>query len=286
MSLLERRLQAFFEITKKGTVLSAAKSLGYTQTALTQRIRSLEEELRTTLFIRSRRGMELTPEGAALLRYCQAACELEGAVFSRLAPSSAVPEIHLTLAVPTSGVASRFVQGSARVMKKHPGLFVHHLIDDLVNRVDLVRTGRAQLALVSPEQVPREMESKRLAPNRYRLVGCREWKARPLDDILRKERMIDFYESDQTTLNYLRKYRLAAKAGRARLYVNHNLPMVELLRAGIGFGTLTEETAAPHLKSGELVTLHPGKLEEPLAMIWYPRPQMPAYFQAVVDAID
>lgn len=48
------------------------------QTAVTQRIRALEQILKITLFIRSRKGMGLTPEGQALYRYCLGVNELSG----------------------------------------------------------------------------------------------------------------------------------------------------------------------------------------------------------------
>ena len=63
MSLLSQNLQAFAAIVKQGTVMGAAKELRLTQTGVTQRIRSLEQQLATTLFIRSRKGMKLTSEG-------------------------------------------------------------------------------------------------------------------------------------------------------------------------------------------------------------------------------
>ena len=60
MSLLSPPLEAFVAIVRSKTVISAAKDLGLTQTGVTQRIRVLETQLRTTLFIRSRSGMRLT----------------------------------------------------------------------------------------------------------------------------------------------------------------------------------------------------------------------------------
>ncbi|MBY0451706.1 MAG: LysR family transcriptional regulator, partial [Bdellovibrionaceae bacterium] len=60
MSLLSPPLEAFWAITRKGTVQDASKILGITQTGVTQRIRALEKQLKTTLFTRSRKGMKLT----------------------------------------------------------------------------------------------------------------------------------------------------------------------------------------------------------------------------------
>ncbi len=83
MSLLSPQLQAFQAIVKYKTVHAAADTLNVTQTAVTQRIRALEEKLRVTLFIRTRRGMLLTSEGEALLRYCQAVRDIEGEALAK-----------------------------------------------------------------------------------------------------------------------------------------------------------------------------------------------------------
>lgn len=286
MRLLDSRLKAFLKISQVGTVFGSAESLGITQTAVTQRIRALEDDLGITLFTRSRKGMRLTVEGQALLQYCKGAEELEGAVFSRLSGKSQLAETHLTIAGPTSAMSFHFVKGAISVMKKHPGLYLHMLIDDHVNRVDLVRTDRAQLALVPPNQVPLEMDSKLLTPDKYILVCSPEWRGKKLEEILANERIIDFYESDMTTLNYLTQFGLQSLVKKPRLYVNHNLPLIELLVAGIGYGTLTVNIAKPYLDSGALIPLNRGKvMEDPLALVWYPRPHMPDYFKATIQSI-
>ena len=52
MSLLSPPLEAFWAVVRKGTVQDASYILGITQTGVTQRIRSLEKQLKTTLFTR------------------------------------------------------------------------------------------------------------------------------------------------------------------------------------------------------------------------------------------
>lgn len=56
-------LEIFQTVAEKGTITEAAKALNYVQSNITSRIQRLEEELKTPLFHRHRRGMRLTPEG-------------------------------------------------------------------------------------------------------------------------------------------------------------------------------------------------------------------------------
>ncbi|MDU4960996.1 MAG: LysR family transcriptional regulator [Sporomusaceae bacterium] len=63
------RYHAFITILEAGSFTRAAEELGYTQSAISQMMHSLEEELATTLLLRSRKGVTLTPDGEELLPY-------------------------------------------------------------------------------------------------------------------------------------------------------------------------------------------------------------------------
>ncbi|MEA4924750.1 MAG: LysR family transcriptional regulator [Syntrophomonadaceae bacterium] len=63
------RYDAFMKIIEMGSFTRAAMELGYTQSAISQIVHSLEEELSTTLIMRSRKGITLTPDGEEFLPY-------------------------------------------------------------------------------------------------------------------------------------------------------------------------------------------------------------------------
>ncbi|MBT2700396.1 LysR family transcriptional regulator [Bacillus sp. ISL-40] len=60
---------AFIKAIETGSFTKAAEELGYTQSAISQMVHSLEEELSTTLILRSRMGISLTPDGEEFLPY-------------------------------------------------------------------------------------------------------------------------------------------------------------------------------------------------------------------------
>lgn len=64
-------LQAFVAIAERGSFRAAASHLNLSQTALSHRIRKLEENLSAPLLLRTTRQVTLTPEGAALLPKAQ-----------------------------------------------------------------------------------------------------------------------------------------------------------------------------------------------------------------------
>ncbi|WP_458413354.1 LysR family transcriptional regulator [Schinkia sp. CFF1] len=64
-----KQYEVFMKVIEKGSFTKAAEELGYTQSAVSQMIQSLEDELSTTLIFRSRKGISLTPDGEQFLPY-------------------------------------------------------------------------------------------------------------------------------------------------------------------------------------------------------------------------
>ena len=60
---------ALLQVLESNSFSLAAKTLGYTQSAVSQMIKSLEAELGVTMLVRSRTGVALTREGEAMLPY-------------------------------------------------------------------------------------------------------------------------------------------------------------------------------------------------------------------------
>jgi LysR family transcriptional regulator (chromosome initiation inhibitor) len=284
--LLSPQLEAFVAVATQKTVHGAAVDLHITQTAVTQRIRMLENKLSTTLFIRTRRGMMLTPEGEALLRYCQATYELEGEALAIIQGAAKETAIRFCITGPTSIMRARIVRQCFPIMQQFPNLLMHFDINDLDSRVRSLRAGESQLAVIQREDVASEMEHKILAPEHYVLVCTAAWKKRLLPDILKTERIIDYDPLDQMTMNYLRHFNLLELAQHERYFINRTEMMAMMLVAGFGYGILTLEFSKPYIESEELIVLNSGHIyENIMALAWYDRPEPPKYFSALINAI-
>lgn len=69
MCLEFKQLECFIEVTRTGSFTTAAENLFITQPALSRIIKSLEDELGTPLFIRTRKKLELTDAGRVLVKH-------------------------------------------------------------------------------------------------------------------------------------------------------------------------------------------------------------------------
>jgi LysR family transcriptional regulator (chromosome initiation inhibitor) len=287
MSLLSPQLQAFMAIAKHKTVHGAAGFIHITQTAVTQRIHSLEAKLGTTLFIRTRRGMMLTPEGEALLRYCHAVNEIEGEALAKIKGAGIDSDIRIGITGPSSIMRARIIPQCYSVIKHFPHLLVHFDINDLENRIRSLRSGDSQLAVVRKEEVTPEMEFKLLQPERYVLVCTSAWKKRKLREIIATEHIVDYDFSDQMTFNYLKHFDLFDLVKHERHFANRTDALAMMLVEGYGYGVLTMEFSQSYIEENQLIVLNAGKIyKTSMALAWYDRPEPPKYFSALINAIE
>lgn len=286
MSLLSPSLEAFWAVVRKGTVQDASYILGITQTGVTQRIRSLEKQLKTTLFTRSRKGMKLTTEGEALLRYVKSSIDIEGMTLSKIQRAAKENIIEVGIAGPSSILRSRVIPNLISLKKNYPLLRFRFDLSDVDSNVDKLKSGVSDFAILEQHEVTREMDFKIIKAERYRLYGPASWKRRLLPEILQNEAIVDFDQNDRMTFHFLEKYKLKTKAIKERHFANHTDAIASMVAIGMGYSVLTDEFAKPLVKKGELVDLASNCfLERNLALAWYQRPEKPDYFQAIIKSI-
>lgn len=284
MSLLSPQLVAFLAITQYKTVHAAADALYITQTAVTQRIHVLEKNLKTTLFIRTRKGMILTSEGESLLHYCQAAQNLEGTTLAKIKNTAIETSIQITISGPSSIMQSRIIPQCILLIKKFPQLLFNFDISDVEERHKSLHRGLCDFAILQPENIAKGMDYKMLHAEKYVLVAAYPWKNRSLKSILSEEKIIDYNPQDPMTLNYLKYFNLYQYAQHERHFASRTESIMFMISEELGYSVLTTEFAQPYIKSKKLVVLNQNKTyENQLALAWFNRPEPPKYFSALIN---
>jgi len=286
MTLLNPQLEAFMSVAQHKTVHAGARAIHISQTAMTQRIHGLEQRLKTTLFVRTRQGMQLTAEGEKLLRYCHTVADYSQETLTDMMNAGIKSIQRVKISGPSSIMISRVIPLGMKIMKIFSQLYITFDVNDTDNTINMLRMGLSQFSILRREQITRDMESKVLDPEKYLLVCTSKWKNRKLNHILQSERIIDFDESDQMTVNYLMQFDLLKHAQTDRLFVNRTESLSKMLISGYGYGVLTKEFSKPFIKNGDLIALNNGKtFDNFLTIAWYPRPEPPKYFSAIINMI-
>lgn len=285
LALLNPQLEAFMAVVKHKTVHAASRAIHISQTAMTQRILGLEKKINTTLFVRTRQGMKLTAEGEKLLRYCHTVADYSSETLSAMHEAGKTSIQRVQISGPSSIMISRVIPRSMNIMRQFSHLYISYDVNN-VDAAASLRSGLSQFAILDPAQVSQDMESKTLNPQKYQLVCSHKWSQRKLQDILKSERIIDFDESDQMSIDYLKEYNLFQYAQSDRLFVNRTSSLTNMIIEGYGYGVLTKEFSKPYLDAGDLITLNGGKVfNNMLKLAWYKRPEPPKYFSAILQAI-
>ena len=286
MRLLPPALRAFLVVARSGTVHAAARELGLTQTAVTRRVLSLEEELDVSLFLRSRRGMSLTDAGQALLVYCQHALALEGETLSQLTGNGTEAPVSLVVQGPSSIMRARLIPALCEALREHPRVNAEFRLNDVGTGVSALKSGEADLDVLRCSDVADEFASKKLRAERYVLVGPATWAGRELNEIVAAERIVDFDPKDDMTYEMLAKLGLRERAREGRHFVNNTDALAALVEAGHGYTVLSAEFAAPLIAAGRLAPLGGRRVMDfELALAWHPRRYLPKYFRDALRAV-
>ena len=116
------RYIAFLKVFERNSFSDAARDLGYTQSAVSQMIKSLEEELGVTLLVRSRSGVALTYEGRHLLPYIRDTVNAYRMLQSQAAGFSGLEQGTIRLGTFTSVSSYLLPPAMERFRRLHSGI--------------------------------------------------------------------------------------------------------------------------------------------------------------------
>lgn len=148
---LIRHLWLFLAVAEDQSFSRAARRLGMSQPPLTEQIQALEQSLRMQLFIRSRRGAQLTAAGAAILpavrKFAEQLERLELAVHEAVAGHAGV----LTIGAITAAMIDVLPPLLERFKQDHPLITVSVREIDSAQAIPLLETGDIDLAFARLE---------------------------------------------------------------------------------------------------------------------------------------
>jgi DNA-binding transcriptional LysR family regulator len=163
-----RHLRYFIAVAELRNFTKAAEASFVAQSALSQQISRLEHELGAPLFVRGRRGAELTPAGELLLPYARRLVADEAWARAEMRSYLGLEKGRLTIGMiqtSTSTSGADVVGAVAEFSRRHPGIELHIVNQPTAEMVEGIRRGPLDLAVVAvgPDELPDDLESRQLA---------------------------------------------------------------------------------------------------------------------------
>ncbi|SFM51388.1 LysR family transcriptional regulator ArgP [Shimia aestuarii] len=249
------QLSALAAILRTGSFDGAAAALGITQSAVSQRLKALEERVGTPLVLRGQ-PCSGTETGRRLAAHLDQVGLLEQDLARDLAgltPRTA----RLRVAVNADSLATWFLHAAARV----PDILFDLVVDDQDFSADWLRRGEVVAAVTAHETPIAGCDSHPLGAIRYLATASPNYMQRWFPEAVTAENiarapMLRFDAKDR-----LQQIWMTRHLGRAPTPPSHRLPssqgFVEACLLGLGWGMNPEALVADHIASGRLVPLLP-----------------------------
>ncbi|MBW6433254.1 LysR family transcriptional regulator ArgP [Actinoplanes hulinensis] len=240
------QLATFLAVVEEGSFEAAARVLHVTPSAVSQRIKALEQAVGQVL-VRRAKPCTATTAGAALVRFAGQVALLE-----REALDQARDDTRLSVVVNADSLDSWFLP----VLQQVPGVLFELHTDDQEHTADLLRNGTAMAAVTADHQPVQGCRVERLGVMRYLAVA-----APGLDTTdLNRTPLLAFNRKDRIQHRFL-----TARYDPPVHYIPATASFNHALLLGLGWGMLYEQEARKHLAAGSLVEVRPGRhLDVPL----------------------
>lgn len=264
MQLPVEHLATFVAIVDEGSFEAAARRLHVTASAVSQRVRAMEERAGTVL-LRRTRPVEATDAGFAVLRAARQIERIADDVSAELGQ-----EIHagpgargalIRLVVNADTLATWFVPALARAARETRARFEVLRADESIS-TERLRRGDVMAAITATATAVPGCTSTRLGVDRYRAVASPEFVAGHFPDglttdALRDAPVLEFDHHDEFQQRFIRRT-TRAKLDPPRHLVPSSAEFALAVELGMGWGMLPARQCAEPIAAGRLVELAPG----------------------------
>ena len=164
--------KVFYYVAKYENLTKAASVLNTSQPALTRTIHNLENELGCRLFIRSKKGMMLTPEGRSFYEYVAAGCHQFFKGESNLSNLLSMENGTIYISATETALHCYLFEAMGEFNSKYPNVHFKILNNSTLDSVNAVKEGKVDMAFVSTNlQVQKPLKMKILQKYHEVLIG-------------------------------------------------------------------------------------------------------------------
>ncbi|MER5887656.1 LysR family transcriptional regulator ArgP [Streptomyces sp. NPDC001941] len=256
------QVRTLLAVVDEGTFDAAAAALHVTPSAVSQRVKALEQRTGRVLLMRTK-PVRPTESGQVVVRFARQLARLERDARAELGLDDEQGPVRLPIAVNADSLATWFLPALTRITQDPPIAFELHREDEAYTTT-LLREGQVMAAVTSSPDPVAGCTVRRLGKVRYLAVAAPEFAARhrtgTLAHDLQRAPVIVFDRRDDFQDAFVRSLtRGKGRAGRVRHHVPTSEGFSDAVEAGLGWGLVPEAQAEPRLRDGVFVALAPGR---------------------------
>jgi LysR family transcriptional regulator (chromosome initiation inhibitor) len=250
-------------VVDEGTFDAAAAALHVTPSAVSQRVKTLEQRTGRVLLMRTK-PVRPTESGQVVVRFARQLAALERQTQTELGIAAGSEVARIAIAVNADSLATWFLPALTRVPQTPPVCFELHREDE-AHTTTLLREGTVMAAVTSAAEPVAGCTVRPLGLARYLPVASPEFVRRhrsvtPLRRWLPDAPVVVFDRRDELQDRFVRTLtRGRSGASGFRHHVPTSEGFCDAVAAGLGWGLVPQPHAEPLLRSGALAELTPDR---------------------------
>ncbi len=240
-----RFVEAFYWVASLKSISRAAEKLFLTQSAMSSRISTLEEELGVLLLDRGDKQFKLTAAGARFLVYADKLLALQREVKAEMG-SDVQMAVYMRIGAIESVLHSWLIPWLEKLRADHPGLELELTVETTPILMDLVQRGTLDLVFAALPAASTGVRNHALPPMDMAFVGnplLHKKRSYSLAELADME-LLTFQKGSQphvTLLDMFKQHRLEPKKVHA---ISSISAMVQLVQGGFGVALLPRAAVA------------------------------------------
>ncbi|UUU19463.1 LysR family transcriptional regulator ArgP [Streptomyces sp. DSM 40750] len=258
-------VRTLLAVVDEGTFDAAAGALHVTPSAVSQRVKALEQRVGRVLLIREK-PVRPTDSGEVIVRFARQLARLEHDAQDALGLTGAGEATRVSIAVNADSLATWFLPALTRVPEELRPCY-ELLREDEQHTARLLREGLVMAAITSAPDAVAGCSVRALGRMRYVPCAAPAFAERwlgvgsgvRLQEVIVDAPVVFFDRRDEFQNAFVRRLTRGRPAGARRHYVPTSEGFVDAVVAGMGWGMVPAAQAERLLDTGRLVNLAPDR---------------------------
>ncbi|MGE3608249.1 MAG: LysR family transcriptional regulator [Bacteriovoracaceae bacterium] len=275
MKISNLGLSAFQVTATLQNMTQAAEVLGLTQSALSQRIMKLEDELEVTLFIRDGKQLRLTDAGHRLLQYCQTQSSLEDELLYSLRGGQEELAGVIRIGAYSSILRSLLIPKLSPFLRKHRKVDLSFRSYEMNELPSVLARGEADMIVMDYNLIRNGIVTQEISKEEFVVIQSKKF-------AIEEEIYLDHGPHDNATESFFLSQKNAPKFYR-RAFMGDVYGIIDGVKQGLGKAVMSKHLIENE-KDVEIIKGY-SKYHRPISLHYYQRPYYSKLFSRIIDEL-